>query len=164
MPNLINEFMHAEMKTLVEASPSMIVIDPAKLNSADTLKLRSDLRGIGAKMKVAKVSILNLVVPEAAKPLLDNKCTIGLVLTTDMLGAAKALADLAKENKVSLKGGLMDGKPVTPAELKVLADLPPLDVLRGMFVNILAAPLTGLVRTIAEIEKKKQGGDAAPAA
>jgi large subunit ribosomal protein L10 len=164
MPNLINEFMHAEMKTLVEASPSMIVIDPAKLNSADTLKLRSDLRGIGAKMKVAKVSILNLVVPEAAKPLLDNKCTIGLVLTTDMLGAAKALADLAKENKVSLKGGLMDGKPVTPAELKVLADLPPLDVLRGMFVNILAAPLTGLVRTIAEIEKKKQGGESAPAA
>jgi hypothetical protein len=33
-----------------------------------------------------------------------------------------------------------------------------------MLVNILAAPLTGLVRTLAEIEKKKQGGESAPAA
>ncbi len=157
MPNFINELMYSEMKTLIDACPSIIVLDPAKLNSSDTLKLRSDLRGVGAKLKVAKVSILERVVPEAAKAMLNSKSTIGIVLAKDMLGAAKALADLAKENKISLKGGLMDGKAVSPADLKVLAALPSLQVLRGMFVNILAAPLTGLVRTIAEIEKKKQG-------
>jgi large subunit ribosomal protein L10 len=164
MPNFINELMFTEMKTLIDGCPSIIVLDPAKLNSADTLKLRSDLRSVGAKLKVAKVSILERVVPEAAKPLLNHKCTIGLILTKDMLGAAKAVADLAKEEKISLKGGFMDGKAVTTADLKTLASLPSLQVLRGMFVNILAAPLTGLVRTIAEIEKKKQGGESAPAA
>jgi ribosomal protein L10 len=115
-------------------------------------------------MKVAKVSILELVVPEVAKSMLDHKCTIGIVLTQDMLGAAKALAELAGENKLSVKGGVMDGKPVTPADLKILAELPSLQVLRGMLVNILAAPLTGFVRAIAEIEKKKAGGASAPAA
>ena len=100
MPNFINELMYSEMKTLIDACPSIIVLDPAKLNSSDTLKLRSDLRSVGAKLKVAKVSILERVVPEAAKAMLNNKCTIGLVLTKDILGAAKALADLAKENKM----------------------------------------------------------------
>ena len=48
MPNFINKMMLTEVKTLVDASTSLIVLDPAKLNSAQTLKLRADLRGVGA--------------------------------------------------------------------------------------------------------------------
>ncbi len=165
MPNFINEMMLSEVKTLVDASSSIIILDPAKLNSADTLKLRANLRGVGAKMKVAKVAIFERLVPESAKPMLNSKSTIALVLTQDMLSAAKVLVELAESDKISLKGGVMDGKLVNTADLKVLADLPSLQVLRGMFVNILAAPLTGLVRVLAEIEKKKGGGAVAePAA
>ena len=117
------------------------------------------------------MAIFERLVPESAKPMLSSKSTIALVLTQDMLSAAKVLVELAKSDKISLKGGVMDGKLVNTADLKVLADLPSLQVLRGMFVNILAAPLTGLVRVLAEIEKKKGGGavaepaaDPAPAA
>lgn len=157
MPNFINEMMLAEVKTLVEASPSLIVLDPAKLNSAQTLKLRSDLRAAGAKLKVAKVAILQRCVPDGAKAMLDNKSTIALVLANDMLGAAKVVAELAKEEKITLKGGMMDGKVVDTASIKRLAELPDQLTLRGMLVNILAAPLTGMARVIAEIHKKKAG-------
>lgn len=170
MPNFINEMMLSEVKTLVDASSSIIILDPAKLNSADTLKLRANLRGVGAKMKVAKVAIFERLVPESAKSMLNSKSTIALVLTQDMLSAAKVLVELAKSDKISLKGGVMDGKLVNTADLKVFADLPSLQVLRGMFVNVLAAPLVGLVRVLAEIEKKNGGGavaepvaDSAPA-
>jgi large subunit ribosomal protein L10 len=162
MPNFINEMMLAEVKALVDASPSLIVLDPAKLDSAQTLKLRADLRAAGAKMKVAKVAILERCVPEAAKPLLNTKTTIALVLTKDMLGAAKVVTELAKEDKIGLKGGVMDGKVVDTASIKRLAELPDQQTLRGMLVNILAAPLTGMARVIAEIHKKKAGD--APAA
>jgi len=162
MPNFINEMMLAEVKTLVEASSSLIVLDPAKLNSADVLKLRANLRGVGAKMKVAKVAIFERIVPESAKGMLNSKSTIALVLTKDMLSAAKVLAGLDKEQKISLKGGVMDGKAVDVASLHRLAELPDQLTLRGMLVNILAAPLTGLARVIAEIHKKKAGD--APAA
>ncbi len=162
MPNFINEMMLAEVKTLVEASSSLIVLDPAKLNSADVLKLRANLRGVGAKMKVAKVAIFERVVPESAKAMLNSKSTIALVLTKDMLSAAKVLAGLDKEQKISLKGGIMDGKTVNVASLHRLAELPDQLTLRGMLVNVLAAPLVGMARVIAEIHKKKSGG--APAA
>jgi len=162
MPNFINKMMLAEVKTLVDASPSLIVLDPAKLNSAQTLKLRADLRGVGARLKVAKVAILERCVPESAKGLLNSKSTIALVLAKDMLSAAKVVTQLAKEDKISLKGGVMDGKLVDTASIKRLAELPDQLTLRGMLVNILAAPLTGMARVIAEIHKKKAGD--APAA
>lgn len=162
MPNFINQMMLTEVKALVEASPSLIVLDPAKLNSAQTLKLRADLRAAGATLKVAKVAILERCVPEGAKAMLSSKSTIALVLAKDMLTASKVVADLAKEDKISLKGGVMDGKVVDTASIKRLAELPDMHTLRGMFVNILAAPLTGMARVIAEIHKKKAGD--APAA
>jgi large subunit ribosomal protein L10 len=162
MPNFINKMMLAEVKTLVEASTSLIVLDPAKLNSAQTLKLRADLRAAGAKLKVAKVAILERCVPEGAKAMLSNKSTIGLVLAKDMLSAAKVVAELAKEDKITLRGGVMDGKVVDTASIKRLAELPDQLTLRGMLVNILAAPLAGMARVIAEIHKKKAGD--APAA
>jgi large subunit ribosomal protein L10 len=79
-----------------------------------------------------------------------------------MLSAAKVVAELAKEDKITLKGGVMDGKVVDTASLKRLAELPDQLTLRGMLVNILAAPLAGMARVIAEIHKKKAGD--APAA
>jgi large subunit ribosomal protein L10 len=162
MPNFINKMMLTEVKTLVDASTSLIVLDPAKLNSAQTLKLRADLRAAGAKMKVAKVAIFERCVPESAKSMLSSKSTIALVLAKDMLAAAKVVTELAKEDKISLKGGMMDGKLVDVASIKRLAELPDQLTLRGMLVNILAAPLTGMARVIAEIHKKKAGD--APAA
>ena len=162
MPNFINEMMLAEVKALVDASPSLIVLDPAKLDSAQTLKLRADLRAAGAKLKVAKVAILERCVPESAKAMLNNKSTIALVLAKDMLSAAKVVTELAKEDKIALKGGVMDGKVVDTASIKRLAELPDQLTLRGMLVNILAAPLAGMARVIAEIHKKKAGD--APAA
>ncbi len=162
MPNFINKMMLAEIKTLVDASPSLIVLDPAKLNSAQTLKLRADLRAAGAKLKVAKVAIFERCVPESAKAMLSNKSTIALVLAKDMLTAAKVVTELAKEDKITLRGGVMDGKVIDTASIKRLAELPDQLTLRGMLVNILAAPLTGMARVIAEIHKKKAGD--APAA
>lgn len=164
MPSFINDLMLTEMKTLVDANPSFIVVEPSKLNSADTLKLRKDLRGVGAKMKMAKVSIIQRVVPQAAVKMVEGKGSIALVLATDMVGAAKLLAGLAKEDKVVLKGGLMDGLALDTAGVKRISELPSKQTLLGMLVNVLAAPLTGLARVIDEIRKKNDPNSAAPVA
>src|SRR5262245_2978245 len=138
MPSFINELSLKEVKGLVEKNPSLIVLDPTKLNSADSLKLRKNLHDVGAKMKVAKVNLLRLAVPEAAAKLVDGKTTIALITAKDMLGAAKVLADLEKEEKVKVKGGIMDGQVLDAGSVKKLATLPGKDQLRGMLVGILA--------------------------
>ena len=165
MPSFINELMLNEVKGLVSGAQSLIVVDSSKLNSSDSLKLRKELRGVGAKLKVAKVAIIKRSVPPAAAKLCEGKCSIGVILAPDMVAAAKVLADLSKEEKISVKGGLMDGLTLDPAGITRLADLPGKNALRGMLVNLLAAPLVGFVRVIAEIEKKlRPAASEAPAA
>jgi large subunit ribosomal protein L10 len=63
-----------------------------------------------------------------------------------MVAAAKALADSARETKVlAIRGGIMQGRTVTAAEIETLATLPPLDVLRGQVLGAVIAPLTTFV-------------------
>jgi large subunit ribosomal protein L10 len=62
-----------------------------------------------------------------------------------MLAAAKALADSAREtNVLEIRGGIMQGRTVTAAEVETLAKLPPEDVLRGQVLGAIVAPLTAL--------------------
>jgi len=155
MPSMINDLLLKDVKALVEANPSFIVLDPSKLKSHEQLKLRRDLLGAGAKMKVTKVNLLRIAISKDAGAMLEGKSTVALVGASDMIAAAKIVADLEKEQKVSLKGGLMDGQVLDSAGVKKLAAMPGKQTLRGMLVNVLAAPIVGFARVIAEIEKKK---------
>ncbi len=156
MPSFINELSLSDLKSLVKADPSLIIVDPSKLKSEDTLKLRRNLAAAGAKMRIAKVSLIKRAVPESAAKMVEGKTPIGLVSAKDMLAAAKILADVEKEDKLAVRGGFMDGQLLAAADVKKLASMPSQQVLRGMLVNVLAAPLVGLARVIAEIKKKKE--------
>ena len=59
MPSAINEMMLAEVKAVIGDSQSMILVDASRLKSDENLKLRKDLRGVGARLKVAKVALLH---------------------------------------------------------------------------------------------------------
>ena len=51
---------------------------------------------------------------------------------------------------VKIKGGFMGAMTLKPAEVKSLASLPPLPVMRAQLLGILQAPASKLVRTLAE--------------
>jgi large subunit ribosomal protein L10 len=155
MPSFINELSLRDLQTHVKANASLIIVDPSKLKSDDTLKLRKSLSDAGAKMKVGKVSLIKRAVPESAAKMVEGRTPIGLVSAKDMLAAAKVLADLEKEEKLAVRGGFMDGQLLDAAQVKKLATMPSQQTLRGMLVNVLAAPIVGLARVVAEIAKKK---------
>ncbi len=158
MPSFINEQLLKDVKAVVEANPSLILIDPAKLNSSEQLKLRKDLGAVGARMKVSKVNLLRIAVPENVRSMLDGKSQVGLIAAKDMVAAAKIVAALAKDEKITLKGGLMDGQAFDPAGVKKLSTMPSKDTLRGMLVGILASPMSRLARVLAAVAEKKQAG------
>lgn len=164
MPSKINELMLNEITGVAGKATSLILVDHSRLKSEDTLKLRVALRKAGAQLKVSKVRLLRRAIPaSAAQIIAKSKGSVGVILATDMVAAAKIVAELAKEDKVTLRGGLMDGASLDVASLKRISELPSKQQLHGMLVNVLAAPIVGLARVIAEIHKK-QGGSPAPVA
>jgi len=64
----------------------------------------------------------------------------------DPVVLTKSVLDWSKKMKLlKVRGGMIDGKALTPEDVKALADLPSIDVLRGQVVSAIASPLTGLV-------------------
>jgi large subunit ribosomal protein L10 len=79
------------------------------------------------------------------------KSTAILFAFKDPASTAKALTESTKGNEfVKVKGGLMGGKSLNPAQVKMLSEMPPLPVMRATLLGILQAPASKLVRTLAE--------------
>ena len=64
---------------------------------------------------------------------------------------AKIIADYAKTSEfVKVKGGYLGKSRMNAADVKSLAELPPLPVMRSQLLGVLSAPAGKLVRTLAE--------------
>jgi large subunit ribosomal protein L10 len=113
-------------------------------------ELRTRLIESGARFTVVKNTLTRRAAEaagaDALLTLLDGPSAIAfLEADGDMVAAAKALADSAREtNVLEIRGGIMQGRAVTAEEVETLAKLPPVDVLRGQVLGAIVAPLTSL--------------------
>jgi large subunit ribosomal protein L10 len=147
MPSLINELMLAEVTEVAKGAQAIILIDASKLNAADAIAFRAKLRKSGAKLKVAKSGVIYRVLPAEVAKVAPPSGPIGMVCTgEDIAAAAKVINELVKEEKVKLKGGVMEGKALDAKAAKSLADLPTREQANAMVVRVLQSPLTQLVR------------------
>ena len=113
--------------------------------------LRGRLVEHGAKFTVVKNTLTRRAAEaagvDALLALLEGPSAIAFIESDgDMVAVAKALADSARETKIlAIRGGLMQGRTISAADVEELAKLPPLDVLRGQVLGAIIAPLTELL-------------------
>lgn len=69
---------------------------------------------------------------------------------SDAPAMAKILNETTKNKIFEFKVGYFDGKSLSVDEIKALADLPPLPVMRATLLGTISAPASKLVRTLAE--------------
>lgn len=147
MPSLINELMLAEVAEAAKNAQAIILIDSSKLNAEDVIAFRAKLRQAAAKLKVAKAAMIYRVLPAEMAKAAPPSGSLGMVCTgEDIAAAAKIVNELAKEEKVKLRGALMEGKCLDAKAAKALADLPTREQANAMLVRVLQSPLTQLVR------------------
>ena len=114
--------------------------------------LRTRLLESGARFTVVKNTLTRRAAEaagaDALLALLEGPTAIAfLEADGDMVAAAKALADSARETKVlAIRGGVMQGRAMSAEEVETLAKLPPVDVLRGQVLGAIVAPLTAPAR------------------
>src|SRR5947208_7559868 len=139
-----------ELTARLKAADTLLVADYRGLTMPQIDELRSRLLESGARFTVVKNTLTRRAAEaagtEALLTLLDGPSAIAfLEADGDMVAAAKALADSAREtNVLEIRGGILQGRTVTAAEVETLAKLPPEDVLRGQVLAAIVAPLTAL--------------------
>lgn len=144
----------AALKDKLGRATSVIVADYRGLTVKQVDVLRGKLREAGpTEYAVAKNSLLRLASADSAAAALAD-CFTGPTAVAfsfgDPVRLAKVLVDYAKEHeKFTLKGGLMDGKPLAPEQIATIATLPSLEELRGKLVGLLQAPARQLAVLLA---------------
>ena len=140
-----------ELTERLRSSDTLLVADYRGLTMPQIDALRSRLIESGAKFSVVKNTLgrraAEAAGAEALLTLLEGPSAIAfLEADGDMVAAAKALADSARDSKVlAIRGGVLQGRPLTGDEVETLAKLPPVDVLRGQVLGAIIAPLTALL-------------------
>ena len=115
--------------------------------------LRGSLREAGGQFQVVKNTLARRACDEAgAEALIEylEGQTALVWAAGDAAAVAKALNGFAKatENRLSMKGGILDGAPISADELKQLASLPSRDELLARLVGGVARPLQGTANAL----------------
>ena len=141
-----------EIAEQIKAAEAIFAVDYRGLSVSQTADLRAKLRDVDARFRIVKNSLSERAADkagaEALKPMLEGPTALTLV-HGDAALAAKALNDTARAlNILEFKGGLLNGGALTADDVRSIARLPSRDVLNAQLVGTIAAPITGLVRTL----------------
>lgn len=141
----------AELTERLRAAQGFIVADYRGLTMTQIDGLRGQLLSSGARFSVVKNTLTRRAAEEAGAKelleLLDGPTAIAfLEADSDPAAVAKVLNDAARTTRILVvKGGLLEGKAITEGDVRTLALLPPVDVLRGQVLAAVIGPLNALI-------------------
>ena len=145
------ETIVAELADRLKAADTVLVADYRGLTMPQIDALRTRLLESGARFTVVKNTLTRRAAEaagaDALLTLLEGPTAIAfLEADGDMLAAAKALADMARESKIlAIRGGVLQGKVVSAEEVETLAALPSIEILRGQVLGAIVAPVNALL-------------------
>ena len=164
----------AEIAEQIKESDAIFAVDYRGISVTQVAELRGKLREADATFRVVKNTLTERAADaaeaEALKELLTGPTALTFV-RGDAATAAKAISTFNKETDLlAFKGGIMDGETLEVGQIQAIAKLPSRQVLYGQLVGIVAAPITGLARSLGgllgglaialgQVQEKKQSGE-----
>jgi large subunit ribosomal protein L10 len=141
-----------EIAEQIQSAQAIFAVDYRGISVAQAAELRTRLRDADARFQVVKNSLSERAADQAGaeglKPMLVGPTALAFV-RGDAALAAKALNDAARQlNLLDFKGGVMNGAALSADDVRSIARLPSREVLNAQLVGTIAAPITGLVRTL----------------
>jgi large subunit ribosomal protein L10 len=165
-----------ELTSSVGRASIAIVSEYKGVKAGESDDMRRRIRAASGEFRVAKNTLVRLAIKDTRYEALESSLggPVGLILSyADPVELAKTVTSFKElGERFKVRGAVLDGKPITAAEVDALASLPPREVIFAQLLGLLQAPATRLARLLNEpgstlarllgaIEKKL--ADAAPA-
>ena len=159
----------AEIAEQFTGSTATVITEYRGLTVTNLAELRRSLAG-SATYSVAKNTLVKLAAAQAGVEGLDELFvgpTAIAFVNGEPVDAAKAIKNFAKDHKaLVIKGGYMDGHPLTVAEVERIADLESREVLLAKLAGAMKgnlakaaglfnAPASQMARLLAALQEKK---------
>lgn len=144
----------AQYEEWVNASRALFVTEYTGMTMKDLDELRRKVREAGGEFHIVKNTLSKLAFTNVGLPLseeyFEGSTAIGFAFE-DAPAMAKAMTEFSRNTEfLQVKGGYLGKKQISSDEVKALADLPPLPVVRAQLMGTLLAPANQLARILAE--------------
>lgn len=144
----------AQYQAWFDGSQAVVLVEYTGVTVKQLDALRAKIRETGGEFHIVKNTLARKVFADqnvqVPQEMLVNSTAMTFAFS-DAAATAKALTEATKGvEAIKLKGGLLDKQVLSPEQVKALAALPPLPVVRSQLLGVLQAPAGKLVRTIAE--------------
>jgi large subunit ribosomal protein L10 len=175
MSKRIKHLMAKELADGLKDSDSCVVLGIGKFGVQDAVDLRGCLREEGLKLRVLKNRVSKYAFKELGwdglEELLSGASALAYGGENGALVASKLLVDWEKKspNRITIRGGLLEGKILDEAEVRQLATIPDKPTLYAMLASTVVAPVTsvanlvndmiaGVARAVGAVAEKSEGG------
>ena len=147
----------AKLSDSFSRSKASFLVNCIGLNVEKMTELRKNLKQSQGDIQVIR-NTLSLLAMEgqsdlkaAYEPLLGGPNAFILAFE-NVAKVAKIIDSFSEENEIfKIKKAVMDGAVLSGSEVKALAKLPSMEVLKSQFLGVLSAPLTKFLSTIKEV-------------
>jgi large subunit ribosomal protein L10 len=144
----------AELTNNLERASIVLVSEYRAMTARESDDMRRLIRAVRGEFRVSKNTLIRRAIKGGKFASLESHLggPVGLIVSfTDPVELVKTVTsfrDLGE--KFKLRGGVLEGKPITAAEISALAALPPREVILGQLLGLLQAPATQLARLLNE--------------
>ena len=143
-------------------STSAVFIHFSKLNVADESALRRQLKGEGVSYFVAKKTLIRRALDSAGHkgdelPLEGEVAVAYSTASDDATASARLVHEWGKKlaEKLTIIGGIFEGKLVGQAHMQEVATIPPLQTLRAMFAQVINSPRQRFAVVLSKVAETK---------
>ena len=149
-----------EIVEKVKKSKSIVLVDYRGLTVAQDTEMRVSMRQAGVDYKVLKnrlvLRALNNCGFDGFEKVLEGPTAVAFGYE-DAVAPAKIVAETVTKtnNKIAIKGGIIEGKQASVEEVNALSKIPAKPVLVGQLLGMLTSPMRSLAVALSEIAKKQ---------
>ncbi len=148
-----------ELDAILGASLNVTFVHFKGLTVGDTTTIRKQLRSNDVGYKVIKKTLLRHALErkklQGVIPEMEGE--VAIAYGADLVVPSGQVFSFIKgrEEKLAIVGGVFDGVLKNQEEMNKIATIPGLQVLRGMFVNVINSPIQRFAIALGEIAKTK---------
>jgi large subunit ribosomal protein L10 len=142
-----------------KSAASIVFVNFKGLTVGNTTEMRQALKKEGVSYTVAKKTLTGRALDdqkfEGDRPELPGE--LAVAWGEDDIAPIAQIHTFQKKYPENLKilGGIFQGRYVGISEITELAQIPPMPILRGKFVNIINSPIQRITIALSEVAKKK---------
>lgn len=139
---------------LANRSQALFVTEYKGVTVKQLDEVRRKVREVGGEFHIVKNTLARRAFESVGLPLaeglFEGSTAIGFAFS-DAAAMAKVMMEFMRTNEfIKVKGGYLGRQVVSANEVKALAELPPLPVMRAQLMGTILAPASQLARLLAE--------------